>query len=67
MHAPNWKWLLSTLTPQAHMYGIEQYVYGGRTKYQYVEIFDTEFYGRCLVLDGKYNLPSMMNIFIMKY
>ncbi len=54
MHAPNWKWFIEYTHPsQAHMYGIERYVYGGRTKYQYVEIFDTEFYGRCLVLDGK--------------
>ncbi|MCR3923554.1 MAG: polyamine aminopropyltransferase, partial [Firmicutes bacterium] len=38
---------------QAHMHGVEQFIYSGKTKYQIVEIMDTDFYGRCLVLDGK--------------
>ncbi len=35
------------------MHGVERFIYSGKTKYQVVEIIDTEFYGRCLVLDGK--------------
>jgi spermidine synthase len=35
------------------MHGVERFVFSSKTKYQVVEIIDTEFYGRCLVLDGK--------------
>jgi spermidine synthase len=54
MSAPTWKWFIEYTHPtQAHMHGVEQFIYSGKTKYQMVEIIDTEFYGRCLVLDGK--------------
>lgn len=54
MSAPTWKWFIEYTHPtQAHMHGVERFVYSGKTKYQVVEIIDTEFYGRCLVLDGK--------------
>jgi spermidine synthase len=54
MNAPTWKWFIEYTHPtQAHMHGVEQFIYSGKTKYQMVEIIDTEFYGRCLVLDGK--------------
>jgi len=35
------------------MQAVEKVLYSGKTDYQTVEIFDTEFYGRCLILDGK--------------
>lgn len=54
MSVPTWKWFIEYTHPtQAHMHGVEQFVYSGKTKYQVVEIMDTDFYGRCLVLDGK--------------
>lgn len=54
MTAPTWKWFIEFTHPtQAHMHGVNRFVYSGKTKYQEVEIIDTEFYGRCLVLDGK--------------
>ena len=54
MSAPTWKWFIEYTHPtQAHMHGVEQFVYSGKTKYQVVEIIETDFYGRCLVLDGK--------------
>ena len=54
MSAPTWKWFIEYTHPtQAHMHGVEQVIYSGKTKYQVVEIMDTNFYGRALVLDGK--------------
>ena len=54
MTVPPWKWFIEYTHPtQAHMHGIEGFVYSGKTKYQAVEIIDTHFYGRCLILDGK--------------
>ncbi|MBS4021249.1 MAG: polyamine aminopropyltransferase [Dethiobacter sp.] len=54
MTTPTWKWFIEYTHPtQAHMHGVERFIYSGKTKYQVVEIIDTEFYGRCLVLDGK--------------
>jgi len=35
------------------MHGVDKYVFSGKTAFQEVEIIDTEFFGRCLVLDGK--------------
>jgi spermidine synthase len=35
------------------MHGVERYIYSGKTEYQVVEVIETEFLGRCLVLDGK--------------
>ncbi|NLP38012.1 MAG: polyamine aminopropyltransferase [Firmicutes bacterium] len=54
MKAPVWKWFIEFTHPtQAHMHGVEEVIYSGKTKYQTVEILDTEFFGRCLILDGK--------------
>ncbi|NLM52628.1 MAG: polyamine aminopropyltransferase [Firmicutes bacterium] len=54
MKAPTWKWFIEYTHPsQAHMHGVEEIVYSGKTKYQTVDIIDIEFYGRCLILDGK--------------
>ncbi|MGI6307786.1 MAG: fused MFS/spermidine synthase [Dethiobacteria bacterium] len=48
------KWFIEYTHPsQAHMYGIEQYVYDGKTPFQSIEIVDTDFFGRCLILNGK--------------
>jgi len=48
------KWFIEYTHPsQAHMYGIERYVYDGKTPFQNIEIVDTDFFGRCLILDGK--------------
>jgi len=50
----NWKWFIEYTHPtQAHMHGVEHFVYSGQTAFQKVEIVDTEFFGRCLILDGK--------------
>ncbi len=49
-----WKWFIEHTHPtQAHMHGVEKYVFSGKTPFQTVEIIDTDFFGRCLVLDGK--------------
>lgn len=54
MAAPTWKWFIEYTSPtQAHMHGIERFIYSGKTRYQEVEIADTEAFGRCLILDGK--------------
>jgi len=54
LSVPTWKWFIEYTHPtQAHMHGVERFVFSSKTKYQVVEIIDTEFYGRCLVLDGK--------------
>lgn len=49
-----WKWFVEYQTPySAHMHGIKRVVHSQRTAYQQIDIFDTEEYGRMLVLDGK--------------
>ncbi len=54
MRAPTWKWFIEYTHPtQAHMHGVRRFIYSGKTEYQVVEVIDTEFFGRCLVLDGK--------------
>ncbi len=48
------KWYIDqTSRGTAHMYGIEYYIKSLQTQYQQVEIADTEFFGRILILDGK--------------
>jgi len=52
--SPTWKWFIEYTHPtQAHMHGVDRYVYSGQTPFQSVEILDTDFFGRCLILDGK--------------
>ena len=54
MFSPEWKWFIEFTDPtQAHMHGVKKYIYSGKTAYQDVEIIETDFFGRCLVLDGK--------------
>ena len=48
------KWFIEHTHPsQAHMYGVERFVYDGETPFQSIEIVDTDFFGRCLILNGK--------------
>lgn len=52
--APAWKWFIEYTHPtQAHMHGISRYIFNGQTKYQAIEFLELDFYGRCLLLDGK--------------
>jgi len=54
MTVPTWKWFIEyTSSTQAHMHGVKDYIYCGETKYQKVEIINTDTFGRCLILDGK--------------
>jgi spermidine synthase len=49
-----WKWFIEYTHPtQAHMHGVDKYIYSGKTAYQQIEIIETDFFGRCLILDGK--------------
>ena len=48
------EWLPEAVTPDLHqLTHIRSVVYTGRTKYQQVEIIDTDIFGRILRLDGK--------------
>ncbi len=48
------KWYIDHTSPgTAHIYGIENYIRSFQTRYQQVEIADTEMFGRLLFLDGK--------------
>ncbi len=49
-----WKWFIEYTHPtQAHMHGVDKYLYSGKTAFQNVEIIETDFFGRCLIMDGK--------------
>ncbi len=48
------EWVTEAVTPDLHqLTRIRGVVYSGRTRYQHVEILDTEPFGRVLRLDGK--------------
>lgn len=48
------KWYLETVFPDlAIMLRVQEVLYSGRTKYQAVEVVESEVFGRSLVLDGK--------------
>ncbi len=48
------KWFIEHTSPgTAHMFGVVNYLKSMRTRYQQVEIADTELFGRILILDGK--------------
>ena len=66
MHRPG-SGLLNTHPTQAHMHGVEQFVYSGKTKYQDVEVIDTDFTADVWCWTEKYSLHNMMNIFTMKH
>jgi len=47
-------WLFEEITPDFYqIFGIEKMLFSGRTRYQKVEIFENQTFGKCLVLDGK--------------
>jgi spermidine synthase len=49
-----WKWFTEYQTPHsAHMHGIKEILFSRKTKFQQIDIFDSDEYGRMLVLDGK--------------
>ncbi len=49
-----WKWFIEYQTPHsAHMHGIKRVIHSQRTEYQQIDIFESEEYGKMLVLDGK--------------
>lgn len=48
------KWFIEHTSPgTAHMFGVINFLKSMRTKYQQVEVADTELFGRILILDGK--------------
>jgi len=48
------KWFIEHTSPgTAHMFGIVNFIKSFRTRYQQVEIADTDLFGRILILDGK--------------
>jgi len=48
------KWFRDHLTPSlTALHGIRERIYSGRTRFQSVEIINTDSFGVCLVLDGK--------------
>jgi spermidine synthase len=48
------KWFIEHTSPfTAHMFGVENFLVSRRTKYQQIEIADTQTFGRILILDGK--------------
>ena len=54
MSTPEHKWFIEYTSPStAHMIGVSDFVKSFKTRFQQVEIADTHFYGRCLILDGK--------------
>lgn len=54
MSFQNWKWFIEYTHPtQAHMHGVKKYLYSSKTQFQDIEIVETDFFGRCLILDGK--------------
>ncbi|MCE4601493.1 MAG: polyamine aminopropyltransferase [Desulfurococcales archaeon] len=50
----NWHWFIEWGTPtSAHMYGIEEVLYHGRSKYQDIMVALVKDLGKALILDGK--------------
>jgi len=48
------KWFIEHTSPgTAHMFGVVNFLKSIRTRYQQVEVADTELFGRILILDGK--------------
>ncbi len=47
-------WFTDHLSPfEGHLYGVRNILFSTQTKYQKIDILQTDGYGRCLVLDGK--------------
>lgn len=50
----NWRWIVEQQTEHtAVIHTVKRYIYSGRSKYQQIDIIETEDYGVCLILDGK--------------
>ncbi len=54
MTADDHKWLIEKTSPYtAHMFSVSSFLVNLKTKYQQVEIAESQLYGRVLILDGK--------------
>lgn len=54
MFSKEHKWFIEQTSPStAHMFGVKEYIINRQTRFQQVEIADTNFFGRILILDGK--------------
>ena len=54
-------WLFEEITPDFYqIFGIEKMLFSGRTRYQKVEIFENQTFGKCLVLDGSIPFISFL-------
>ncbi len=54
MHVDEHKWLVEKTSPYtAHMFSVSSFLVNLKTKYQQVEIAESQLYGRVLILDGK--------------
>lgn len=50
----NWRWLVEHQTDETLIiHKVKRIIYSGRSKYQEIDVVETEDYGTCLVLDGK--------------
>jgi len=52
---PSWRFIVEWMVMpyEAHLHGVKQVLYNGRTRYQQVDIVETYSFGKCLFLDGK--------------
>ncbi|RLF06232.1 MAG: spermidine synthase [Thermoprotei archaeon] len=49
-----WRWIVEQQTDTtAVIHTVKKYLYSGRSKYQDIDVIETEDYGTCLILDGK--------------
>lgn len=47
-------WIIEKNHPsEIHWHGVNRFYYTGKSPYQKIEIIESSFYGRCLVLDGR--------------
>lgn len=54
MSSKEHKWFIEQTSPvTAHMIAVKEYIVNRQTRFQQVEIADTPFFGRILILDGK--------------
>ncbi|MEM4577054.1 MAG: polyamine aminopropyltransferase [Candidatus Nezhaarchaeales archaeon] len=50
----NWRWLVEHQTDETLIiHKVKRIIYSGRSRYQEIDVVETEDYGTCLVLDGK--------------
>lgn len=49
-----WKWIIEWQSPtSAHLHGVKEVIYAGKSKYQNIEIVELYDFGKTLILDGK--------------